>query len=113
MGNVHFLKPRYINKPGFGVLAATGCMLNKKVWQQLRKFDERYEQGGEDGALAAKMLKNNLKIFEHPLLGTHHTHGLGLLNTIRQWHRWSLLGRPTVLDRNKLSKRRPDLNLDK
>jgi GT2 family glycosyltransferase len=113
IGNLHFTKSREAKKTGLGVMAATGCMIDKMTWEKLGKFDERYEQGGEDGALAAEILKSGYKIIDQPLIGTHHTHGLGFKNTLKQWYGWTKLSKPSSFDRDELVQRRPDINSDK
>lgn len=111
MGNLYYTKPQEATMTGLGVMAATGAMLDRSVWEKLGKFDESFEQGGEDGDMAQKMLSAGYRIFHEPLLSTHHTHGLGLVNTYKQWRGWTKLGRPSKLDVKKLAKRRPDLKV--
>ena len=112
IGSLHYTKQRQKLNTGLGVMAATGAIYHKPTWKLLGTFDETYEIGGEDGAMAAKMLEAGYKIVDGPLLSTHHTHGLGLFNTIKQWRTWNRSGRPTKLDLRKVQKRRPDLDLD-
>jgi len=101
---------RQIKKAGMGVLGATGAMVAKPVWEELGQFDERYESGGEDTALASKMLEAGFHIIREPLLAVHHTHGLGPVNSLRQWRHWAkTLRGPVPLDLQALAARRPDL----
>lgn len=39
--------PYDVKKARMAVLAATGAMISKAVWEELGRFDERYESGGE------------------------------------------------------------------
>ena len=111
MGNIHFARRRIVTKPELGFMAATGLMLRKSVWQELGGFDERYEVGGEDGALGALMLKKGYTIIDSPMVNTHHTHGLGLIKTVKQWIGWVRSSKPRGLNRKKLVRNRPHLRL--
>ena len=83
--NLCFARPaRRIKWAGPGALGATGAMIAKPVWQELGGFDERYEAGGEDTALANLMLKNGYGVVQEPALTVHHSHGLGLGDSIKQ-----------------------------
>ncbi len=109
MGNFLFLKQKQeITAAKLGVLAATAAMVSKSAWKELGKFDERYETGGEDTALAGKMIEAGYLVVEEPALTVHHSHGLGPINYLHQVRRWtkSLKG-PQTLDSNKLIARRP------
>jgi len=105
------LKPAFkIRKASMGVLGATGCMFSKEVWNSLGKFDESYEIGGEDLALAKKMLENGYDIVEDPVASVHHSHGLGPINYARQVARWFKSTHPNTIDLKELRKGRPDRN---
>lgn len=78
-----FRGARQMRKATMGVMGATGAMLSKKVWRELGGFDERYKTGGEDTALARKMLTAGYRIIKDPGLAVHHSHGLKLLATVR------------------------------
>ena len=112
IGNVSFVNRRTHSTTGLGVMAATGAIFDREQWESLGGFNELYEQGGEDGELTQKIIDNGYSVVDEPLLSTHHTHGLNLINTVRQWSAWSKLGAPSRLDRHALMKRRPDLKLD-
>jgi GT2 family glycosyltransferase len=102
-----------IKKAGLGTLAGTGAMLSKRVWQDLGRFDKRYETGGEDTALAKLMLENGFGIVLEPALTVHHSHGLGLRDSVKQTlHQLQTLRAPRQLDRRELLERRPDLRAD-
>lgn len=99
-----------IKKATMGVLGATGAMIAKPVWQELGKFDERYETGGEDTALAGLMLEGDYDIIKEPALTVHHSHGLGLADSIKQVRAWNeTLKAPQQFDRQAILARRPDL----
>lgn len=112
MGNLYYTRPKEATLTGLGVMAATGAMLDRSVWKKLGTFDESFEQGGEDGDMALKMLNSGYRIFHEPLMSTHHTHGLGFINTFKQWRGWTKLSQPSKLDVRKLARRRPDLKLE-
>jgi GT2 family glycosyltransferase len=99
-----------ITKAGMGTLAATGAMIAKPAWQELGRFDLRYETGGEDTALAKLMLKNGYGIVLEPALTVHHSHGLGLRDRVKQEvHQLRTVRAPRQFDRKELLDRRPDL----
>ncbi|MBW0017757.1 MAG: glycosyltransferase [Mycobacterium sp.] len=96
-----------------GVLSATGAMISKPVWQELGGFDNRYQAGGEDTALGKSMLRNGYEIVQEPALTVHHSHGLGVRDSIKQGiHQLQILREPRQFNREKLLERRPDLRAD-
>jgi cellulose synthase/poly-beta-1,6-N-acetylglucosamine synthase-like glycosyltransferase len=109
--NLGLAKPaQRISKAGMGVLAGTGAMLSKSVWEELGRFDQRYETGGEDTALANSMLKNGYGIVLEPALTVHHSHGLGFRDSVKQeLHQFRTVKAPQQFDRQELLERRPDL----
>lgn len=111
IGNLPFTKhEQQIKKAGLGIMAATCSFVDRSAWQDLGGFDERYQSGGEDTALAAKMLQSGMIIMEEPLLAVHHSHGLGLRDTVKQWKHWiKTVSAPQELDQDALLDRRPDL----
>jgi cellulose synthase/poly-beta-1,6-N-acetylglucosamine synthase-like glycosyltransferase len=99
-----------VTKAGMGALAGTGAMLSKSVWDELGRFDQRYETGGEDTALAKLMLKNGYEIVLEPALTVHHSHGLGFRDSVKQeLHQFQTVRAPQQFDRKELLERRPDL----
>ena len=93
-----------------GVLAANCAMIAKGAWQELGGFDERYQAGGEDTALANSMLKNGYEVVKEPAMSVHHSHGLGLRDYVKQQvHQLQMLGVPQEFNRQELLGRRPDL----
>jgi cellulose synthase/poly-beta-1,6-N-acetylglucosamine synthase-like glycosyltransferase len=109
--NLGLAKPaQRISKAGMGALAGTGAMLSKSVWEELGRFDQRYETGGEDTALAKSMLKNGYGIVLEPALTVHHSHGLGFRDSVKQeLHQFQTVRAPQQFDRQELLERRPDL----
>lgn len=99
-----------IKKAGMGALAGTGAMLSQASWQQLGRFDQRYETGGEDTALAKSMLEHGYGVVLEPALTVHHSHGLGLRDTVKQQvHQLQTVRAPRRFVRSELLERRPDL----
>jgi glycosyltransferase involved in cell wall biosynthesis len=99
-----------IKRAGLGTLAGTGAMLSKRVWERLGRFDKHYETGGEDTALAKLMLENDFEIVLEPALTVHHSHGLGLRDSVKQTlHQLQTVRAPRQFDRQELLERRPDL----
>jgi cellulose synthase/poly-beta-1,6-N-acetylglucosamine synthase-like glycosyltransferase len=109
--NLGLAKPaQRVGKAGMGALAGTGAMLSKKVWEELGRFDKRYETGGEDTALAKLMLKNGYGLVLEPALTVHHSHGLGFRDSVKQeLHQFQTVRAPQQFDRQELLERRPDL----
>jgi GT2 family glycosyltransferase len=99
-----------VRKAGMGVLAANCAMVSKRAWRELGEFDERYQAGGEDTALAKSMLSNGYVVVKEPALAVHHSHGLGLRDYVKQQaHQLQMLGAPKEFNRQELLGRRPDL----
>jgi len=112
--NLWLAKPAHkIKKAGLGVLGATGAMIAKPAWRELGRFDERYETGGEDTAMAKIMLEKGYGIVKEPALTVHHSHGLGLVDSVKQMVHWQkTLKAPRQFDRQELFARRPDLRVN-
>jgi GT2 family glycosyltransferase len=98
-----------INKCGLGTLGATGAMISKQVWAELGRFDEHYQAGGEDTALAKLMLKAGYRVVQEPAMTVHHSHGLGFKDSVKQYMNQRATRAPTQLDEQRLMARRPDL----
>ena len=99
-----------VKRASIGTLAGTGAMLSRSVWDRLGRFDKKYETGGEDTALAKSMLDNGYGIVLEPALTVHHSHGLGLRDSVRQTiHQLQTVRAPRQFDRKELLQRRPDL----
>jgi GT2 family glycosyltransferase len=109
--NLGLARPaKRVCKAGMGALAGTGAMISKSVWEKLGRFDQRYETGGEDTALAKSMLKNGFEIVLEPALTVHHSHGLGFRDSVKQeLHQFQTVRAPQQFDRQELLERRPDL----
>jgi GT2 family glycosyltransferase len=103
-----------IKKVGLGVLQCTGAMIAKAAWEELGHFDERFQTGGEDIALARLMLNEGMGIMREPALSVHHSHGLGLSDSLKQLiHQQQTLRAPRQFDREQLFERRPDLRANR
>jgi glycosyltransferase involved in cell wall biosynthesis len=101
-----------LDKVGTGVMGATNAMFRKDAWEELGGFDNKYAAGGEDTEFARRMLANGNAIDREPLLTVHHSHGLGLKNTLAQWRHWKKVAKgPVEFNAQELAKRRPDLGL--
>jgi GT2 family glycosyltransferase len=98
-----------IKKCGLGALGATGAMISKRHWTELGRFDERYQMGGEDTALAKSMLKAGYRVVQEPAMTVHHSHGLGFKDTVKQYIQQMATRAPTQFDEQRLMARRPDL----
>jgi len=96
-------------KTGLGFLATNTSLINKAVWSEVGGFDESYGAGGEDGALAEAILRAGHNIVADPAMSVYHSHGLGLIDGIRQLRYWTSLGKPAAFDRQRLAKFRSDL----
>ena len=88
-------------------------MIAKPVWQELGRFDERYQHGGEDEALARLMLKNGYAIVEEPALSVHHSHGLSVVDYWKQLRYYRQVRQPKQFDGQELLRRRPDLRANR
>lgn len=105
---------KHIKKCGLGALGATGAMISKTVWKELDGFDDRYQAGGEDTALAKSMLESGYGVVQEPALTVHHSHGLLWRDTFKQWvHQQQVVKGPSEFNRKGLLQRRPDLRADR
>jgi GT2 family glycosyltransferase len=103
-------RAQYIKNARMGALAGTGAMISRPVWEALGRFDLRFETGGEDTALAKLMLASGYHIVAEPALTVHHSHGLGLKDSIKeQIHQLQTVKAPRQFNREELLGRRPDL----
>jgi GT2 family glycosyltransferase len=109
-GSIYLKPASKVKKAGMGVLGATNCMISKEVWHDLGGFDEAYAMGGEDGAMAKRMLQEGLDIIEDPVIAVHHTHGLGPINYARQVRRWIKSAKPSEIDLAEVTASRPDMD---
>jgi len=101
---------KHIRKCRLGALGATCAMISKRAWKELGGFDDRYQAGGEDTAMAKSMLKAGYGVVQEPALTVHHSHGLGFKDTVRQYiHQQQIVRAPRQFDRQGLMRRRPDL----
>lgn len=111
IGVPQLLTRERIQKVGIGVMGATNALISRTVWKELGMFDERYERGGEDSAMAVKILAAGLDILREPAVAVHHSHGLGLVDSAHQWYQWwRTLHGPQHFNQAQWAKRRPDLD---
>ncbi len=88
-------------------MAATGAMFSRAVWDELGRFDERYQTGGEDTAFARVMLANNYEIVYEPAMAVHHAHGHSPIATLKELKHFSdTLRGPQLLQGDILAARR-------
>src|SRR5690606_14797066 len=98
-----------ITEMATGVFGATNCMIRMDTWRN-HPFDERYAAGGEDTAWARSALERGEVIVRDPALAVHHSHGLGLVNFVKQMQHWrEVSAEPQDFDTHRVSRRRPDL----
>jgi glycosyltransferase involved in cell wall biosynthesis len=102
-----------IRKCGLGTLGATGAMISKRIWTELGRFDERYQAGGEDTALAKSMLKAGYRVIQEPAMTVHHSHGLGFKDSVKQYINQLATRAPRRFDEQRVLARRPDLRANK
>jgi GT2 family glycosyltransferase len=79
-----FRAPQRVRQAGTSVMGATGAIFSKEAWWELGRFDERYETGGEDTAMARAMLAAGYGVIKEPAMAVHHAHGLGLKGTAKE-----------------------------
>lgn len=105
--------PTPLVKPIMGMMGANCSVVRRKVWEELDGYDKRYGAGGEDSDLGRRAVAAGYSIMIDPVLTVHHTHGLGLIDNIRQYFYWRKLARPLPFDAAELAKFRPDLGSKK
>lgn len=93
---------------GLGLLATNASLIDKRVWSEVRGFDEHYGAGGEDGALAAAIMSAGYDIVINPAMAVHHTHGLGLVALTKQLRYWTTLNKPQPFDLDRLAQFRKE-----
>lgn len=98
-----------ITKPTMGVLGANSAILSRAAWEKFGGYDERFAMGGEDGALGTLMLQDGMFIARDPLCTVFHSHGLSLVNGVKQFWHWHQVAKPLPFDAQSLNKRRPDM----
>lgn len=80
-------------KPGLGVLGFTNAIVRKNLWQ-LRKFEEAYGAGGEDGEWAAYWMARGYKVIKDKKFSVMHSHYLSLRGWRKQLAYWRSLNHP-------------------
>ena len=94
---------------GMGFLGANSLLIRRSVWQEVGGFDERFAAGGEDSALGNALLRAGYQVLYDPALSVYHSHGLGLVGSLRQFRYWQRVMRPTTFDLAELRRYRSDL----
>lgn len=108
-----FRPSRRIHKAGMAVMGATGAIFSKEAWQELGRFDERYETGGEDTAMARAILGAGHGIVKEPAMAVHHAHGLGLAKTAREMlHYMRTVRGPQAMQQGLLTRRQARLKTE-
>lgn len=92
-----------------GFMAANNSFTRRNVWHEIGGFDESYGAGGEDFAFGVTLRNAGRTIVFDPALSLYHTHGLNLLQQIRQVFYWYSLSKPLSFDAQRLQHYRPDL----
>lgn len=101
-----FRQPRRIHMAAMAVMGATGAIFSKEAWQELGRFDERYETGGEDTAMARAILQAGYGIVKEPAMAVHHAHGLSLAKTAREMlHYMRTVRGPQAMQQGLLARR--------
>ena len=98
-----------ISQPTMGVLGANSAILSRAAWEKFGGYDEHFAMGGEDGALGTLMLQDGMFVVRDPLCTVFHSHGLSLVNGIRQFWHWHQVAKPLPFEEDKLLARRPDM----
>ncbi len=93
-----------------GILPANTSLVNRQAWEKVGGFNEQFAAGGEDSELAASMIKAGYTIILNPAMSAHHSHGLGLIESIQQYHYWTTLNKPQEFNLTKLSRFRKELH---
>ncbi len=81
-----------ISKARIGVLGNTNAIIRKDLWQA-HQFDERLVDGGEDTAWARFYLDRGYLIIRDPKFSVMHSHGLGLVEFVKQFRRWKKISK--------------------
>lgn len=73
--NTHELvRPAHpVRHSGMGVIATTGAMLSRKVWDELGRFDEERADADNEAILAERMLVAGCRIVREPAQAVHHS----------------------------------------
>jgi GT2 family glycosyltransferase len=113
IGNLWFMTAGWrswvLRKPIAGMLGANSAIVSRDAWKRLGEFDESYAAGGEDSALAKRMLAEDMLVVRESLCCVMHSHSLGLLDNFRQVRDWMRMAKPLPFDAEALHRRRPDL----
>ena len=92
-----------------GTLAANSSIVSRQAWQEAGGYDESYAGGGEDGALGRTIIGQGKIIIQEPLSAVYHSHGLGPINSSKQFWHWYKISKPNTFNTEHIHARRPDL----
>jgi len=92
--------------PKMGFMQTNAGLFRREAWQEAGKFDEAYAAGGEDGAIGRKFIEAGMTVISEPALTVFHSHGLHLLQTIKQFKYWSSLDSPQAFSQGRLARYR-------
>lgn len=97
-----------------GAMVTHRAVFSKAAWRELGGFDLKYGAGGEDKAMARRMLEAGMTIVREPVLSIFHSHGTNLTGTIKQALAYRRLrnGAATQFNASQLGYRR-DLGLNR
>jgi len=88
-----FRKREVFKDRRMGIMGFTNAMIRRDLWDK-RHFNEEYGLGGEDGEWAGYWFKKGFKAIRDIKFSVYHSHGLGLINLIKQLKYWSSLDKP-------------------
>lgn len=80
-------QPVSMKRGGLGMLAADCSIVNRDAALELG-YPKLFGAGGADGQLGEKMLDGGLSVIRDPVMAVHHTHGLGVADSVRQLRAW-------------------------
>lgn len=95
---------RQVSKVFMGFLPANASLINKEAWAKVGGFNTRFGAGGEDAELARSLLAAGYTTTFDPALAVHHSHNLGFIGSIRQFHYWTTLAKPQDFNENRLAR---------
>ncbi|HET9722047.1 MAG TPA: glycosyltransferase [Candidatus Saccharimonadales bacterium] len=98
-----------IKKVRLGAMQGTSCAVRVSTWQK-HPFDENFAHGGEDLEWARQAFSRGETMVFDPVLTVHHSHGLNLVNFLKQVRYWQNVARqPGEFQQKQLANYRPDL----
>lgn len=85
-----FVGRETIERVRMGVMGFTNAAIRRDLWEE-RRFNEGYGLGGEDGEWARYWFEKGFKAVRDMKFSVYHSHGLGLINLIKEFKYWSSL----------------------